>query len=127
MNKTELLNLVDSLELPKSEYYILSGGSLLLHGLRKSTNDLDLCVSTELFNILKSKYGISEADKNEHGFYHISKDIEVIPNDKAGFKMVYKDGYPVEDLNVVLISKEKRGLPKDIADIRAIKSYFART
>lgn len=35
MNKEELLNLLNSLELPKTEYYILSSGSLLLYGLRE--------------------------------------------------------------------------------------------
>ena len=34
MNKNELLKLVDSLNMPKTEYYILSSGSLLLYGLR---------------------------------------------------------------------------------------------
>ena len=30
MNREELLKLVDSLNLPKSEYYILGGGSLVM-------------------------------------------------------------------------------------------------
>lgn len=30
MNKEELLNLVESLDLPKGEYYILGGGSLVM-------------------------------------------------------------------------------------------------
>lgn len=30
MNKDELLKLVNSLDLPKSEYYILGGGSLVM-------------------------------------------------------------------------------------------------
>ena len=53
MNKNELLKLVDSLNMPKTEYYILSSGSLLLYGLREKAGDLDLCVSNELFDKLK--------------------------------------------------------------------------
>lgn len=30
MNKEELLKLLESLELPKNEYYILGGGSLVM-------------------------------------------------------------------------------------------------
>lgn len=30
MNKDELLTLLESMELPKTEYYILSGGSLVM-------------------------------------------------------------------------------------------------
>ena len=58
MNKTELLKLVDSLNMPKTEYYILSSGSLLLYGLREKAGDLDLCVSNELFDELKIKFNL---------------------------------------------------------------------
>ncbi len=37
MNKEELLNLVESLELPRGEYYILGGGSLVM--CRNKRND----------------------------------------------------------------------------------------
>lgn len=71
MNKNELLKLVDSLNMPKTEYYILSSGSLLLYGLREKAGDLDLCVSNELFDKLKIKFNLRQP--NECGFYQISK------------------------------------------------------
>ena len=60
MNKEELLSLLDTLNLPKTEYYILSSGSMLLYGLRERANDLDLCVSNELFEQLKEKYNLKD-------------------------------------------------------------------
>ncbi len=68
MNKEELLKLLDNLELPKTEYYILSSGSMLLYGIREIAVDLDLCVSNELFKHLKKNYNLKESDKNECGF-----------------------------------------------------------
>ena len=124
MNKKELLKLLDSLNLPKTEYYILSSGSMLLYGLRDIANDLDLCVSNELFEILKEKYNLNENNKNDSGFYKISKDIEIILNDKKNFKMDYIDEYPVENLKTILEFKEKRNLPKDKKDIENIKKYL---
>ena len=124
MNKQELLNLLDSLKLPNTEYYILSSGSLLLYGLREQAGDLDLCVSNELFEQLKAKYNLNEKDKNECGFYHILEDVEIIPNSKENFKMEYKDGYPVECLKTILAFKEKRNAPKDQKDIENIKRYL---
>ncbi len=35
MNKEELIKLIESLNLPKDEYYILSSGVLVLYGLRE--------------------------------------------------------------------------------------------
>jgi len=124
MNKEELLNLLNSLELPKTEYYILSSGSMLLYGLREIVGDLDLCVSNELFEQLKKKYNLKECDKNECGFYHISNEVEIVPNSKENFKMEYKDGYPVESLKTILAFKEKRNAPKDQKDIKNIKKYL---
>ena len=124
MNKEQLLILLESLELPKTEYYILSSGSLLLYGLRKVAGDLDLCVSYELFDRLKEKYKLKDSDKNECGFYHISQDVEIVPNSKENFKMDYKDGYPVESLKSILEFKEKRNAPKDQKDIKNIKKYL---
>ena len=124
MNKKELLKLLDSLNLPKTEYYILSSGSMLLYGLREVANDLDLCVSNELFKHLKEKYNLNENNKNDSGFYKISEDIEIVPNDKKNFKMDYIDEYPVENLKTILEFKEKRNLPKDKKDIENIKKYL---
>lgn len=124
MNKEELLNLLNTLELPKTEYYILSSGSLLLYELREMAGDLDLCVSNELFKQLRKKYNLKESDKNEYGFYHISKEIEIVPNSKENFKMEYKDGYPVESLETILAFKEKRNASKDKKDIENIKRYL---
>jgi hypothetical protein len=124
MNKEQLLILLESLELPKTEYYILSSGSLLLYGLREVAGDLDLCVSYELFEKLKEKYRLKDSDKNECGFYHISQDVEIVPNSKENFKMDYKDGYPVESLKSILEFKEKRNAPKDQKDIENIKKYL---
>ena len=68
MNKEELLNLVESLNMPKDEYYILGGGSLVMFRIKDKTADLDLCVSEELFARLKEEYNLDEKDKNECGF-----------------------------------------------------------
>ena len=124
MNKEELLKLLNSLELPKEEYYILSSGCLLLYGLRDIANDLDLCVSNELFKILKQKYNLKDENKNECGFYSILENVEIIPNNKENFKFEYKEGYQVEKLITILEFKQKRNASKDKKDIENIKKYL---
>ena len=126
MNKEELINLLEGLGLPKTEYYILSSGSLLFYGLREKAGDLDLCVSYELFEVLKERYELKEGDKNSFGFYKISKDIEIVPNSKKDFKLDFVEGYPVEKLETILKFKEKRNEPKDQIDIEKIKEYLKK-
>lgn len=53
MSKEELIELIEKLELPKDEYYILSSGCLALYDLRDKVGDLDLCISNELFENFK--------------------------------------------------------------------------
>ena len=104
MNKEQLLNLLEELNLPKDEYYVLSGASLVIRGIREQAGDLDLCISRELFEQIKDKYDLTEDKKNECGFYHISDSLE--------------------DLNTILDFKIKRNKPKDQVDIERIKEYL---
>ena len=124
MNNEELLNLVESLNMPRDEYYILGGGSLVMFGIKDKTADLDLCVSEELFARLKEEYNIDEKDKNECGFYHISDIIEVIPNPKDEFTCEEIEGYQVEELKRILEFKKKRNAPKDQPYIEKITKYL---
>lgn len=124
MNKEELLKLVESLNIPKDEYYILGGGSLVMFGIKETTSDLDLCVSNELFAKLKEKYNLDENDKNECGFYQISDIIEIIPNPKEEFTAQEIDGYKVEELKRILEFKKKRNAPKDKPYIEKITQYL---
>ena len=126
MNKHELLSLVDSLDLPKGEYYILGGGSLLMCGLRETTADLDLCVSNFLFEKLREKYNLKEEDKNNCGFYRISEKVEIVPSEKSNFTMMEVDGYYIEDLRRILNFKRSRNLPKDQSDITNIENYLKK-
>ena len=48
MDKEEVIKKLKELNLPKDEYYVLSGASLVLRGIREQCSDIDLCISEEL-------------------------------------------------------------------------------
>ncbi len=124
MNKEQILKLLSKLNFPKDEYYVLSGASMVIRGIRKQAKDLDLCISKELFKKIKDKYSLSEDKKNEYGFYHISDLIEVVVNNKEDFNMEVCNPYNLEDLNTILKFKIKRNTQKDQIDIEKIKEYL---
>ena len=124
MNKEQILKLLSKLNFPKDEYYVLSGASMVIRGIRKQAKDLDLCISKELFKKIKDKYSLSEDKKNEYGFYHISDLIEVVVNNKEDFNMEVCNPYNLEDLNTILKFKTKRNTQKDQIDIEKIKEYL---
>ena len=116
MNKEELIKLIENLNLPKDEYYILSSGVLVLYGLRD--------LAGELFNSLKEKYNIKEEDKNSCGFYKLNDLVEVVVENKKNFTRDFKDGYPVETLERILKFKKKVNRPKDQRDIIKLEEYL---
>lgn len=124
VNKEQILKLLSKLNFPKDEYYVLSGASMVIRGIRKQAKDLDLCISKELFKKIKDKYSLSEDKKNEYGFYHISDLIEVVVNNKEDFNMEVCNPYNLEDLNTILKFKIKRNTQKDQIDIEKIKEYL---
>lgn len=124
MNKEQLLDLLSKLNFPKDEYYVLSGASMVIRGIREQADDLDLCISEELFEQIKDKYKLTEDKKNECGFYHINDSLEVVVNKKDYFNMEVYEPYNLENLNTILEFKLKRNKPKDQVDIEKIKKYL---
>ena len=124
MNREQLLDLLKELNLPKDEYYVLSGASLVIRGIREQAGDLDLCISRNLFEQIKDKYNLTEDKKNECGFYHINDSLEVVVNEKENFNMEVCEPYNLEDLNTILEFKIKRNKPKDQVDIERIQKYL---
>ena len=126
MKKIELLNLLKELNFPKDEYYVLSGASLVLRGIREEAIDLDLCISEELFNQIKDKFNLIQEKKNECGFYKINDNLEIVVDKKDDFKMEIGKKYNLEDLQTILDFKIKRNKPKDKDDIENIKKYLEK-
>ena len=126
MKKIELLNLLKELNFPKDEYYVLSGASLVLRGIKEEANDLDLCISKELFNQIKNKFNLTDERKNECGFYKINDNLEIVVDKKEDFKMEIGEKYNLEDLQTILDFKLKRNKPKDQKDIENIKKYLEK-
>ena len=126
MKKIELLNLLEELDFPKDEYYVLSGASLVLRGIKEEANDLDLCISAKLFNQIKDKFNLTDERKNECGFYKINDNLEIVVDKKEDFKMEIGEKYNLEDLQTILDFKLKRNKPKDQKDIENIKKYLEK-
>ena len=124
MNKEQLIAILNELNFPIGDYYLLSSGCLMLYGIRDKINDIDLCISEELFNNIKEKYNLTEDKKNECNFYKVNDYLEVVVNKKEDLNYDIKDDIPVEKLTSILEYKIKRNLDKDKLDIKKIQDYL---
>ena len=123
MNKKELLKLASTLDIPKEEYCIISGGALVIHELREQTNDLDIDITQKGFDILKEKYSL-ELVREDIKQYKVTDNIECFLVDKLESDIIYIDNYPCESLISIYNFKKRINREKDQADILAIEKYL---
>ena len=121
MNKQEYIESLEKLNLPKSEYIILSGGSLLLRGLREKSADLDLCVSKKL----AEQIDLYHAPKDDKGFFTPYENCQMMDDfDRIEYDIV--DGYQCESLKSILAFKKRVHREKDLKDIENIEAYLKK-
>ena len=123
MNKKEYLKKLDSLNLDKNKYCIISGGAMLMHGLKEKTNDIDIKVLPEYFEELKRIYSFNKSPKYSY-LYELGEDVELAVQDFNENDIDIVDGYPVLKLEIELEWKIKNNREKDKESIKIIKKYL---
>ncbi len=123
MKKEEFMNLVDSLNLDNKDYCIISGGALLLHGLKESTHDVDIYVNENGFNKLNNQFKIEKTDDNK---YKVKENVECFLRDDEYLEKerVVVNGYSLQSLEKILELKLELNRPKDLEDIKALRKVL---
>ena len=124
MNKVEYLQELDKLGLDKSRYCIIAGGVMLLHGLKDSTEDIDIKVQPDYFEELKSRFTFTKSPKPYPDLYVLSDTVEVAAREFDTVEIV--DGYPTEPLTEVLAWMKEHKRPKDLEKIKIIENYLKK-
>lgn len=95
MNKDELLKLLESLNIDKEEFWILSSSALVLRDLFPDAGDLDIAVTEEGFKQLKNKYNLVA---KTNGFYQVTDKVECVLDTKEEWKIEKCGDYYLESL-----------------------------
>ena len=125
MNKKEFIEKLEKLELDKNRYCIISGGVMLLYGLKQTTQDIDIKIRPDYFEILKSKYKFKKSSKYDY-LYELDDITEVAVLDYNDEDVRTVDGYPVESLELQLKWMQEQNRPKDQEKIIMIKKYLEK-
>ena len=123
MNREEFLARLDSLNLDKQRYCVLSGGVMLLYGLRETTADIDIKVRPDYFEELKTKFTFSKSPKYPD-LYELGDDVEVAVRDYDDKDVRAVLDHPVESLELTLQWMLKHNRPKDQEKIKIIQNYL---
>ena len=123
MNKNEYLNKLKALNLDKNRYCIISGGVLLLYGLKETTSDIDLKIKPDYFQELKKRFNFKKSNKYSY-LYELNDMIEVAVLDFSKEDIKIVDDFPVESLELQLNWMLKNNRAKDLEKIEIIKEYL---
>ncbi len=123
MNKSEYLRKLDELRLDKAKYCILSGGAMVMHGLKERTADIDIKVRPDYFEELKTRFSFKKSPKYDY-LWELGEDVEVAVQEFSTDEVEVVDGYPVIKLELELEWKIQHNRPKDQKSIRVLKEYL---
>lgn len=123
MNKEELLELIKSLKISSSEFWILSSSALVLRGLYDDAGDLDLAVTEKGLEELKEHY---ELKQKENGWYIVNDKVECVLDTKEDWKFEEFEGYQLESLQKYFDYLKTSTRPKDKIRYEIVKKELAR-
>jgi hypothetical protein len=125
MNRDEYKRKLDSLNLDKNRYCIISGGIMLLNGLKDTTEDVDIKVRPDYFEELKERFNVKKSPKYPY-LYELDEETEVAVLDYDDSEVEIVDGYPVMNLELQLNWMIENKRPKDQEKIKIIKEFLKR-
>jgi hypothetical protein len=117
--KEDIIKILKDMDLPLSEYWITSGAALVIHGVKETTNDIDLGCNTSLVeHFIKKRCNYRVVEDNSR-IVQVNDTIEILENWFVD-EIVFIDGLPVGSLESIRKQKAELGREKDIKDIRLI-------
>ena len=120
-DKYSLIQHIQKLSFPESEYWVVAGGAMVLHGFRSQTHDIDLGCSSLLANKLEQQgYKVLRGEDGTRKILY-SENIEIFENWIEGTVDIVS-GVPVVSVDGLIQMKKKLGREKDLADIALIKN-----
>lgn len=134
MNKEELLNEIQKLEFPNTDFIIVGGSALAIRNLRE-TSDLDIVVTPKLFEKLKNdnkwSYKIHPNGKPKlyKDFIEVYLDVNTDDFQRSTSQLFeHADIFnqiQFIDLQKLMQLKQSYGREKDLHDIELIQTYLA--
>jgi hypothetical protein len=123
LNKDNIINIVNDLNLPLNEYWITSGSALVMHGVKKIATDIDLGCTNNLWEDFLQKGYTYRVEKDNSKIMEINDSVEII---KEYFvdEIELIEGLPTGSLESIKKQKAKLGREKDIRDIKLIDEYI---
>ena len=123
MNRQDILQALSEFPYDRKEYWVVTGGAMVLYGIREQTGDIDLGCSKSMADQLEADGFLLRKTENGKRRFQFGKNIEIFEEwllDSA----VAVEGFQVISVKGLLEMKKELGREKDLKDIELIKEHI---
>ena len=126
MKRSDIIERLRGFPYDKEDYRVITGGAMVLYGMRENTHDIDLSCTPEMADVLESQGYLCKTSTDGNRRFKIGEDIEVFESRLCG-EPVTLEGIPVVSVEELAEMKRSLGREKDKKDLELIKEYLRRT
>ena len=119
MNKEEIIKKLKLLNLDKSKYLVISGASLVCHGILDDTSDIDLSCRRDYYDEIdwETTTGLFDTEIKYFDVFEIGPNFYTEERDDI-------EGFPFMTLKDCLELKRRENKPKDKKLIKILEDYL---
>ena len=123
MNKQELLELIESLNVDPNEFWVLSTSALVLRDLFPDAGDLDMAVTEKGLEQLKVNFDLKQ---KENGWYIVNDKVECVLDTMEDFKVEKYGDYYLESLTKYFDFLKESTREKDKVKYKIVKKELEK-
>ena len=122
-DKKSLLQKLEQMNLDWTQYWLITGGAMVLYGAKEQTADIDLGCTSQLADQLQREGHLVERmpDGTRRNVY--DGQVEIFEN-RLEDQIVLWEGVPVVSRKGLVAMKRKLGREKDLRDIALLRQAF---
>ena len=125
MNKEQLIKLIESIKIDKTEFWLLSTSALVMRGIYPDAGDLDIAVTLKGLEQLKQSYNLIPKG---NGFYIVTDNVECVCDgeiENLEYKPELVNGYLCQNIYEYLNYLNSSDLEKDKSRIPIVLEYIS--
>lgn len=122
-DKKSLLQKLEQMNLDRTQYWLITGGAMVLYGAKEQTADIDLGCTSQLADQLHREGRPIERMPDGTRRIVYEEQVEIFENWLED-QVVLWEGVPVISLKGLITMKQKLGRKKDFCDITLLRQAF---
>ena len=123
LDKKQIIARLEELHLDDTKYWLITGGAMVLYGLREQTSDIDLGCTSDLADLLQQEGFPVERMPDGTRKIVVAEDVEIFENWLED-RVERFEGVPVISIQGLIEMKRALGREKDFRDIQLIREKY---